>query len=150
MRFQPYAESGDQYRGTTVLPYLETFYQYGIDETMGAMDRGFTGGGVWVVGWVRGGGGSVCVCVCVFMHLLSTLLCTFIYGYECCAIIVSQSPPPPRTSFGCPSSSVVASALSLPLASQLPVHNPCLASDVCTSKAPFFLLASQSNLAWCV
>ena len=27
--FQPYPESDDRYRGTTVLPYLEAFYQYG-------------------------------------------------------------------------------------------------------------------------
>ena len=36
VRFVPYADSDDHYRGTTVLPYLETFYQYGTD---GGMER---------------------------------------------------------------------------------------------------------------
>ncbi len=29
VRFAPYSDSDDPYRGTTVLPYLEVFYQYG-------------------------------------------------------------------------------------------------------------------------
>lgn len=29
VRFTPYSDSDDYYRGTTVLPYLEAFYQYG-------------------------------------------------------------------------------------------------------------------------
>ena len=37
VRFTPYPESDDNIRGTTVLPYLEAFYQYGTNE-----DRGFT------------------------------------------------------------------------------------------------------------
>ncbi len=32
VRFTPYAESEDDCRGTTVLPYLEAFYQYGTDD----------------------------------------------------------------------------------------------------------------------
>ncbi len=32
VRFTPYLESDDVYRGTTVLPYLEFFYQYGATE----------------------------------------------------------------------------------------------------------------------
>ena len=43
VRFTPYADSGDHYRGTTVLPYLEAFYQYGVE---GGMDRGATATGV--------------------------------------------------------------------------------------------------------
>ncbi|XP_064386866.1 serine/threonine-protein kinase stk11-like [Halichondria panicea] len=39
VRFTPYADSGDHYRGTTVLPYLEAFYQYGVE---GGMDRAAT------------------------------------------------------------------------------------------------------------
>ena len=34
VRFTPYPDSGDSYRGTTVLPYLEAFYQYEAAETM--------------------------------------------------------------------------------------------------------------------
>lgn len=34
VRFQPYPESEDHYRGTTVLPYLEAFYQYGAENGM--------------------------------------------------------------------------------------------------------------------
>ena len=36
VRFIPYSDCDDHYRGTTVLPYLETFYQYGAD---GGMER---------------------------------------------------------------------------------------------------------------
>ena len=52
VRFQPYTETDDFYRGTTVLPYLESFYQYGENN----MDRGAT---------TVDEGGVVCVCVCV-------------------------------------------------------------------------------------
>lgn len=34
VRFTPYPDSGDPYRGTTVLPYLEAFYQYEAAETV--------------------------------------------------------------------------------------------------------------------
>ena len=37
VRFTPYVESEDQLRGTTVLPYLEAFYQYGTEEGVGNM-----------------------------------------------------------------------------------------------------------------
>ena len=33
VRFQPYQDSDDFARGTTVLPYLEAFYQYGSSPT---------------------------------------------------------------------------------------------------------------------
>ena len=32
VRFPPYPDSEDHYRGTTVLPYLEVFYQYDTPE----------------------------------------------------------------------------------------------------------------------
>ena len=43
VRFPPYLESDNVYRGTTVLPYLEFFYQYGTNEEAAAaalVDRG--------------------------------------------------------------------------------------------------------------
>ena len=43
VRFPPYLDSDDVYRGTTVLPYLEYFYQYGTGEeapTAVLTDRG--------------------------------------------------------------------------------------------------------------
>ena len=45
VRFQPYPDSEDRYRGTTVLPYLEAFFNYGVDDGGGGMntlDRGAT------------------------------------------------------------------------------------------------------------
>ena len=45
VKFQPYPESQDRYRGTTVLPYLETFFNYGMDDGgMNTLDRGVTAG----------------------------------------------------------------------------------------------------------
>ena len=32
VHFPPYPDSEDHYRGTTVLPYLEVFYQYDTPE----------------------------------------------------------------------------------------------------------------------
>ena len=32
VRFPPYPDTQDHYRGTTVLPYLETFFNYGVDD----------------------------------------------------------------------------------------------------------------------
>lgn len=43
VKFVPYEESADDvYRGTTVLPYLESFYQYGTNEEAppSIIDRG--------------------------------------------------------------------------------------------------------------
>ena len=43
VKFQPYPDSEDHYRGTTVLPYLEAFFNYGMDDSgMNALDRGTT------------------------------------------------------------------------------------------------------------
>jgi hypothetical protein len=45
VRFQPYPDSEDRYRGTTVLPYLEAFFNYGVDDGgMNTLDRGATAG----------------------------------------------------------------------------------------------------------
>ena len=45
VKFQPYPDSQDRYRGTTVLPYLETFFNYGVDDNgLPTMDRGATAG----------------------------------------------------------------------------------------------------------
>ena len=46
VKFPPYHDSQDRYRGTTVLPYLETFFNYGVDESgMNTLDRGANAGG---------------------------------------------------------------------------------------------------------
>ena len=43
VKFQPYSDSEDRYRGTTVLPYLEAFFNYGMDDSgMNTLDRGAT------------------------------------------------------------------------------------------------------------
>ena len=43
VKFQPYPDSEDCYRGTTVLPYLEAFFNYGVDDSgMNTLDRGAT------------------------------------------------------------------------------------------------------------
>ncbi len=78
VRFTPYDDSDDVYRGTTVLPYLENYYQYGSSEDAPApiIDRGIIHRLLIKP--------SVCVCVInslacpLFIHL--KLKCTASYG----------------------------------------------------------------------
>lgn len=65
VRFQPYPDSEDRYRGTTVLPYLEAFFNYGVDDSggMNTLDRGATASKIITVNYNR-----------ILMHPLSIIV----------------------------------------------------------------------------